>query len=84
MQEHSGAAARSSGGGAGAKTLRLLINPPHLQLDDRTVIFKYTGDGGWFCASFGDGANYMRAAASKRARKIFGATVVLSAPISHA
>jgi hypothetical protein len=62
MQEHSGAAARSSGGGAGAKTLRLLINPPHLQLDDRTVIFKYTGDGGWFCASFGDGANYMRAA----------------------
>jgi hypothetical protein len=62
MQEHSGAAVRSSGGRAGAKTLRLLINPPHLQLDDRTVIFKYTGDGGWFCASFGDGANYMRAA----------------------
>src|SRR5690242_19442383 len=56
MQGHSGAAARSSG------ELRLLINPPQLQLDDRTVIFKYTGDGGWYCASFGDGAKYMRAA----------------------
>ncbi|HWE73856.1 MAG TPA: hypothetical protein VG328_11900 [Stellaceae bacterium] len=62
MQGFSGAAARNSGGGAGAKPLRLLINPPQLQLDDRTVIFKYTGDGGWFCASFGDGAKYMRAA----------------------
>lgn len=62
MQGHSGAAARSSGCSAGAKNLRLLINPPRLQLDDRTVIFKYTGDGGWFCASFGDGAKYMRAA----------------------
>jgi hypothetical protein len=62
MQGYSGAIARNSREGAGAKTLRLLINPPHLQLDDRTVIFKYTGDGGWFCASFGDGAKYMRAA----------------------
>jgi hypothetical protein len=62
MQGYSGAAARNSRGGAGAKPLRLFINPPHLQLDDRTVIFKYTGDGGWFCASFGDGAKYMRAA----------------------
>jgi hypothetical protein len=62
MQGHSGAAARSSGQSAGAKSLRLLINPPRLHLDDRTVIFKYTGDGGWFCASFGDGAKYMRAA----------------------
>src|SRR6185437_6614768 len=60
MQGHSGAAARSSG--AGARRLRLLINRPRLQLDDRTVIFKYTGDGGWFCASFGDGAKYMDAA----------------------
>jgi hypothetical protein len=62
MQGHSGAAARSSGQSADAKRLRLLINPPRLHLDDRTVIFKYTGDGGWFCASFGDGAKYMRAA----------------------
>ncbi len=60
MQGHSGTAAHSSG--QGAKRLRLLINPPQLQLDDHTVIFKYTGDGGWFCASFGDGAKYMRAA----------------------
>lgn len=62
MQGHSGAAARSSGESAGAQSLRLLINPPRLQLDDRTVIFKYTGDGGWLCASFGDGAKYMQAA----------------------
>lgn len=62
MQGHSGAGARSDGQSAGAKRLRLLINPPRLHLDDRTVIFKYTGDGGWFCASFGDGAKYMRAA----------------------
>ena len=62
MQGHSGTAARSSGRGAGGKSLRLLINPPQIQLDDRTVIFKYTGDGGWYCASFGDGAKYMRAA----------------------
>jgi hypothetical protein len=62
MEGHSGAAARISEQGAGARSLRLLINPPRLQLDDRTVIFKYTGDGGWFCASFGDGAKYMRAA----------------------
>ena len=62
MQGHSGAAARSSGQRAGAQRLRLLINPPRLRLDDRTVIFKYTGDGGWFCASFGDGAKYMQAA----------------------
>lgn len=62
MQGHSGATARSSGDGAGTKSLRLLINPPQRQLDDRTVIFKYTGDGGWYCASFGDGAKYMRAA----------------------
>jgi hypothetical protein len=62
MQGHSGAAARSSGSGSSTRELRLLINPPQLQLDDRTVIFKYTGDGGWYCASFGDGAKYMRAA----------------------
>jgi hypothetical protein len=62
MQGHSRAAVRNSGQSAGAKRLRLIINPPQLQLDDRTVIFKYTGDGGWFCASFGDGAKYMRAA----------------------
>ena len=62
MQGHSGAAARTSGGSAGVQRLRLLINPPRLQLDDRTVIFKYTGDGGWFCASFGHGAKYMQAA----------------------
>ena len=62
MQGLSGADARSSGGSVGTTSLRLLINPPQLQLDDRTVIFKYTGDGGWFCASFGDGAKYMRAA----------------------
>lgn len=62
MQGHSGAADRNSGRSADAQGLRLLINPPRLQLDDRTVIFKYTGDGGWFCASFGDGAKYMRAA----------------------
>jgi hypothetical protein len=62
MQGHSGAAVRNSGKGAATQGLRLLINPPQLQLDDRTVIFKYTGDGGWFCASFGDGAKYMRAA----------------------
>jgi hypothetical protein len=61
MQGHSGAAARNSAPGRGGKSLRLLVNPPRLQLDDRTVIFKYTGDGGWFCASFGDGAKYMRA-----------------------
>lgn len=62
MQGHSGAATRSSGESTGARRLRLLINPPQLRLDDRTVIFKYTGDGGWYCASFGDGAEYMRAA----------------------
>ncbi len=62
MPGHSGAAARDSGRSTGVKSLRLLINPPRLHLDDRTVIFKYTGDGGWFCASFGDGAKYMRAA----------------------
>jgi hypothetical protein len=62
MQGHSGAAARSSGRSATATGLRLLINPPRLRLDDRTVIFKYTGDGGWLCASFGDGAKYMQAA----------------------
>lgn len=62
MQGHSEAAARKSGQRVGAERLRLLINPPRLHLDDRTVIFKYTGDGGWFCASFGDGAKYMRAA----------------------
>jgi len=62
MQGHSEAAARNHRQRAGAKRLRLLINPPRLHLDDRTVIFKYTGDGGWFCASFGDGAKYMRAA----------------------
>ena len=62
MQGHSWAAARSSGTSTGAKGLRLVINPPRLRLDDRTVIFKYTGDGGWFCASFGDGAKYMQAA----------------------
>ncbi|HEY1505068.1 MAG TPA: Tox-REase-5 domain-containing protein [Stellaceae bacterium] len=62
MQGYSEVADRSSGrGGGSAKGLRLFINPPRLQLDDRTVIFKYTGDGGWFCASFGDGAKYMRA-----------------------
>jgi hypothetical protein len=64
MQGHSGAAPHSSGRSAGAKSLRLLINPPRLQLDDRTVVFKYTGDGGWLCASFGDGAKYMDAAES--------------------
>ena len=62
MQGYSGAAARSSGESAGAQSLHLLINPPRLRLDDRTVIFKYTGDGGWFCASFGDGAKYMQVA----------------------
>ena len=62
MQGYPRAAARNSGPSAGAKSLRLLINPPRLWLDDRTVIFKYTGDGGWFCASFGDGAKYMHAA----------------------
>ena len=60
MQGHSEAAAGNSG--AGAKRLRLIINPPRLHLDDHTIIFKYIGDGGWFCASFGDGAKYMRAA----------------------
>lgn len=62
MQGQARAAAHRSGRGGGAEGLRLVINPRRLHLDDRTVIFKYTGDGGWFCASFGKGAKYMRAA----------------------
>lgn len=62
MQGQSAASAHRSGQGGGAEGLRLVINPRRLHLDDRTVIFKYTGDGGWFCASFGKGAKYMRAA----------------------
>ena len=62
MQGYSGAAADSSGRSAGAKSLRLLINPPRWSLDDHTVVFQYIGGGGWFCASFGDGAKYMHAA----------------------
>jgi hypothetical protein len=63
LQGNLGAAADSgSTGSHGSKRLRLLINPPRWSVDDRTVIFQYTGDGGWFCASFSDGAKYMRAA----------------------
>jgi hypothetical protein len=62
MQGRLGAATRRSGGGDNSKALRLLINPPRWSLDDRTVIFQYTGNGGWFCASFGEGAKYMHAA----------------------
>jgi hypothetical protein len=62
MQGRLRAATRRSGGGDNSKALRLLINPPRWSLDDRTVIFQYTGNGGWFCASFGEGAKYMHAA----------------------
>jgi hypothetical protein len=62
MQGHSGAARRSGRQEGSPQGLRLLINPPQWRVDDRTVIFQYTADGGWFCASFGDGAKYMRAA----------------------
>lgn len=63
MQENAGAAA-CGGERSGAKGLRLFINPAKLRLDDRTVIFRYTGDGGWVCLAFGDGAKFMRAAAA--------------------
>jgi hypothetical protein len=62
MQGQTGAAAHRGGRGGGGEGLRLVINPRRLHLDDRTVIFKYTGDGGWFCAAFGKGAKYMRVA----------------------
>lgn len=62
MQGQLEASAHRGGRGGGAEGLRLAINPGQLHLDDRTVIFKFTGDGGWFCASFGKGAKYMRAA----------------------
>src|ERR1700722_13589480 len=62
MQGQARVAAHRSDRGKGVAGLRLLINPPRLRLDDRTIIFKFTGNGGWFCASFGAGAKYMRAA----------------------
>jgi hypothetical protein len=60
MQGNLGSA--RAAGDTRTRGLRLLINPRRLRLDDRTVIFQHTADGGWFCASFGDGAKYMRAA----------------------
>ncbi|HLI22195.1 MAG TPA: hypothetical protein VKV32_13805, partial [Stellaceae bacterium] len=68
MQGYLGATARRRGSIKGGTTaLRLVINPPQLRLDDRTVIFKFTGNGGWFCVSFGEGAKYMRAVDEDRA-----------------
>lgn len=64
MQGNSGTAASRGDGGQTTnwQRLRLQINPPRWKIDDRTVIFQFTRDGGWFWASFGDGAEYMRAA----------------------
>lgn len=60
MQGHSGAAPRDGRGRA--KGLRLFINPKSVSLDERNVVFRYTGDGGYLCVSFGAGAKFLQAA----------------------
>lgn len=60
MQGHSGTSPRDSRGRA--QGLRLFINPRSVSLDERNVVFRYTGNGGYVCLSFGAGAKFLQAA----------------------